>query len=277
MMVLPKIKGINSILNFAKKIFTKGSFRLVDNYISGLITLGKKSIKKIAKAAKVNQQTLNYTLNEAKFDKEKLEKRYFEKLKYVFKDAKTYLLIDDTLVERDGKHIEQTQSHFDHNCNSYVNGHQFFTAILCTSFLQLPIFPELYSKETDSKIEMAKILVDKLKKAQLKLDTILFDSWYSDKNLINKCKALDIRVICAIKTNRKIFIGKSNKAQKLSFITQRLFSKKMNKYFIDDKRYLVWEKKARLNKIQSLKFIISHEMKDEKVKGKAHLISTNFN
>ena len=58
MMVLPKIKGINSILNFAKKIFTKGSFRLVDNYISGLITLGKKSIKKIAKAAKVNQQTL---------------------------------------------------------------------------------------------------------------------------------------------------------------------------------------------------------------------------
>ena len=142
-MVLPKIKGINSILNFAKKIFTKGSFRLVDNYISGLITLGKKSIKKIAKAAKVNQQTLNYTLNEAKFDKEKLEKRYFEKLKYVFKDAKTYLLIDDTLVERDGKHIEQTQSHFDHNCNSYVNGHQFFTAIFCTSFLQLPIFPVL--------------------------------------------------------------------------------------------------------------------------------------
>jgi len=38
-MILPKIKKVTNILNFAKKIFTKDSFRLVNNYISGLIKL----------------------------------------------------------------------------------------------------------------------------------------------------------------------------------------------------------------------------------------------
>lgn len=274
-MILPKIKEITNILNFTKKIFTKGSFRLINTYISGLISLSKKSVKKIAKAAKINQQTLNYTLNEAKFEKEKLEKRYLKKVRFMFKNSKVYLLLDDTLVERNGKCIEQTQKHFDHNSNKYIQGHQYFTAILYTPFLQLPIFPELYSKKTDSKIEMANSLIDKIEDNKIEIHTALFDSWYSDKNLIKKCRAMGTRVICAIKTNRNIFIGKSSRERKISFITERLFFQKMNNYFIDDKRYLVWERKIRLPKIPFVKFIISHEMKDEKVRCKAHLISTN--
>lgn len=275
-MILPKIKEVTNILNFAKKVFTKGSFRLVNNYISGLITLTKKSVKNIAQVSKVNQSTLNYTLTEAKFEKEKLEKRYFEKIKFMFKGSKVYLLLDDTLVERNGKHIEQTQKHFDHNSNNYIQGHQFFTAILCTPFLQLPIFPELYSKKTDSKIKMAQNLVDKLDKYKIKLHTVLFDSWYSDKNLINKCRQIGTRVICAIKSNRNIFIEKSSKKQKISFINKRLLFQKMDNYFVDDKKYRIWEKKARLTKIPSVKFIISYEMKNREIKSQVCLISTNI-
>ncbi len=50
----------------------------------------------------------------------------------------------------------------------------------------------------------------------------------------------------------------------------------MEKFSVDDKEYLVWERVARLNKIPSIKFIISHEIKKKEVKGKAHLISTNI-
>lgn len=276
-MILPKIKEVTSILKFAKKIFTKGSFRLVDNYVSGLIILTKKSIKKIAKALKINQQTLNYTINESKYEQEKLEERYLKKVKFMFRGADIYLLLDDTLVERNGKHIEQTQTHFDHNDNKYINGHQYFTAILHTPFLQLPIFPELYSKETDSKIEMAKNLVDKLETNGIKPHTVLFDSWYSDKDLIKKCREIGARVVCAVKTNRNIFIGKSNASHKISFITDRIILQKMVKYSVENKKYLVWERNARLNKIPSVKFIISHELKGKEVKGKAHLISTEVN
>lgn len=276
-MRLPKIKEISNILNFAKKCFTKGSFRLVDKYISGLIAVGKKTINKISKFSGINQQTLNYTLNEAKFKIEELEKRYFQKIKYLFKDAGIFLIIDDTLVERDGKNIELTQKHFDHNSNDYVNGHQFFTAILCTSFLQLPIFPNLYHKETDSKIGMAQTLVDKIEESKIKIDTVLFDSWYSDKNLINKCRSKKWKVICSVKSNRNIFLGKSNIPMKISFINQRLFFQEKKKYFVGDKTYYVFEKRARLNKIPSVKFIISQEINDGKIKSQQQIISTNEN
>jgi len=130
-LVLPIIKEINSILKFAKKAFNKGSFRLITQYVNGLITLSKKTVKKITEASTEikNQSTLNYVLTEAKFEEEILKQRYLKKIKYLFKNAKIYLIIDDTLIERNGKTIEEAQKHFDHNSNSFINGHQFFTAI----------------------------------------------------------------------------------------------------------------------------------------------------
>src|SRR3989344_4690224 len=203
-MVLPIIREIDSILKFAKKAFTKGSFRHVSQYVNGLISLAKKTVKKITEASSEikNQSMLNYVLTEAKFEEEVLKRRYLEKIRYLFKNAKVFLIIDDTLVERNGKTIEEAQKHFDHNSNGYINGHQFFTAILYTPFLQLPLFPQLYSKNTDSKIEMAQSLIDNLESASIKIDTVLFDSWYSEKELIKKCIKTKARVICAIKKKR---------------------------------------------------------------------------
>ncbi len=43
-MALPITKEVESILKFAKKAFTKGSFRCVTQYVSGLITLQRKEI-----------------------------------------------------------------------------------------------------------------------------------------------------------------------------------------------------------------------------------------
>lgn len=278
-MVLPIIKEVNSILKFAKRAFNKGSFRLVTQYVNGLITLSKKTVKKISEASIEikNQSTLNYVLTEAKFEEEILKQKYLKKIRYLFKDAKVYLIIDDTLIERNGKTIEEAQKHFDHNSNSFINGHQFFTAILYTPFLQLPIFPQLYSKNTDSKIEMAQSLIKNLESASIKIDTILFDSWYSDHKLINKCIKAKSRVICAIKTNRKIMLHKENKWRSLSFITERIPIQKKIKNIIDGNIYETWASIVNLNHLPSVKLLISEEKdKNDKLIGKAHIISTNI-
>jgi len=65
---------------------------------------------------------------------------------------------------------------------------------------------------------MAKNLIDKLKDNQIKINNVLFDSWYSDEKLIKKCKSLGARVICCIKTNRILKIGNSSQYQKLFYI-----------------------------------------------------------
>lgn len=278
-MVLPKIKEVVSILAFAKKAFTKGSFRLVEVYINGLISLAKKTVNKIAKASsEINhQQKLNRILNEAKFEKELLEARYFKKIRYLFRNSKVYLIFDDTLVEREGKHVEETQYHYDHSTETDVKGHQFFTSILYTPFLQLPLFPELYSKNTDSKIELAKCLVDKIKESSIKIDTVLFDSWYSDEKIINKCKKLlKARVICGIKTNRNIRFKGSWKSWKLSFITDRIPLKDKSSYEIEGEKYRVTSYEANLHKVRSVRLIISERYSEkEKSWNRLHLISTN--
>ncbi len=279
-MVLPLIKEVESILKFAKKAFTRGSFRLVTQYVNGLIALAKKTVNKISEASSEikYQSALNRVLTESKFEEEYLRKRYLEKIKYLFKNMQVYLIIDDTLVERNGKTIEESQKHFDHNTNSFINGHQFFTALLYTPFLQLPIFPELYSKNTDSKIEMAQSLIDNLESASIKIHTVLFDSWYSEQELIKKCIKTDARVICAIKTNRIVMLENENKWRTLSFISERVHSQKLTKITIKNNIYETWSGIVNLNHLPSIKLLISEERdKDGEFIGKAHLISTNIN
>ena len=278
-MVLSKIKEVVKHLNFVGKSFTKGGFRHVMNYISGLIALTKKTAKKIAEACQDEKHSsaLNRLLVEAKFNKELLEKHYFKKIRYIFKNFDVFLLIDDTLVERKGEKIENSQMHFNHSTNSYVQGHQFFMALLYTPFLQIPLFPELYSKSTDSKIEMAKNLVTKLQKAKIKIHTMMFDSWYSDKKLIKKNIASSIRVICAIKTNRNVKIFGARNKFSLAFISKKTRLQKLEEYKIDKKNYGVWSKKIYLNKLPLMRLVISHEKVEKKITDHTiHIISTDI-
>jgi len=47
-MILGKINEMAKFLNFARKSFTKGGFRHVNNYLSGLVNLARKTVKKIS-------------------------------------------------------------------------------------------------------------------------------------------------------------------------------------------------------------------------------------
>ena len=278
-MILTKIKEIIQNLSFLRNAFTKGGFRHATNYISGLIALSKKTVKKIAGACpdEEHSSALSMILTEAKFEKESFEKRYLKKISFLFRNLDIYLLFDDTIVERNGESVEETQKHFDHSKNNYVQGHQFFTAILYTPFLQLPLFPELYSKNTDSKIEMANKLINKLIHARIPVHTALFDSWYSDKNLIKTCLNASIRVICAVKTNRKIRFFKARSYKPLSFISQRTKVQKLHEYKVKDKIYDIWSKQVYLNKLPLMRLVISHERIDGKLSDRViHLISTNI-
>ena len=278
-MVLSQIKEVIKILSFSRKAFTKGGFRHAGNYISGLIALSKKTVKKISEACidENDSSALNRILTEAKFEKESFETRYLKKICYLFRGLDIFLLLDDTLAKHNGKYIEETQMHFDHSTNEYVRGHQFFTAILYTPVLQLPIFPELYSKNTDSKIEMAKNLISKLVHAKIQIHTVLFDSWYSDKDLIKACLKAKIRVICAVKTNRKVRFFRARNYNSLSLVSKQTRVQKLYECRIGDKIYDVRAEEAYLNKLPLMRLVISHERIDDKLSDRViHLISTNI-
>ena len=185
--ILPQLKELNKHLSFLQKCFTKKGFRHAVCYINGLIAINKKTIKQISKASVggSDQSLLNRILTEATFKQVEFEERYMKKIKYLSKGQDTSLLFDDTLVERNGDKVEETQSHKDHTNNDFLTGHEFFTSIIYTSLIQLPLLPKLYSKNTDSKIQMASDLIDFVIE-RMHIDNVVMDSWYSDKKIILK-------------------------------------------------------------------------------------------
>lgn len=262
--ILPKLEEINKHLTFAKKAFTKNGFRHVVHYIDGLITLNKKTVKKISQASvdESHHSAINRVLTEAKFEQELLEERYLKKIEYFAKGLEISLIFDDTLAEHDGHCIEEAQSHYDHSSNDFIRGHQFFTSMIYTSMFQLPLFPKLYSKNTTSKIEMANDLIDYVLQF-MPLYSVVFDSWYSDKKLIKKCITQKVKVVCAIKANR-IFSMEKGKWKLLSDFLKTLSTRKMENFFIDEKKYKILSLVAKLNGIPHVKIIISKEWNEEK-------------
>jgi hypothetical protein len=275
--ILPKLKQVNSHLSFLRKCFTKRGFRHVICYINGLITLNRKTVKQISKASidEIDQSLLNRILTEACFNQQELEERYLKKIAYLTKGYEISLIFDDTLVERNGKKVEETQSHKDHTNNDFLTGHEFFTSIIYTYAIQLPLLPKLYSKNTDSKIEMALNLIDFVME-RMKIHNVIMDSWYSDKKIIKKCMTKGIRVVCGIKCNRRISL-KRGEWLSLSGFSKEIPEKDLALYFIDEVKYKIAEYKTKLNGIPCIKMLASYEWneKHKKYNNIFYLISTN--
>ena len=159
--VFPEKTVLNQVISFAKKCFSKPQFKQVTKYVTGLITLQKKSISSISAASvvKQDQSSLNRFITEANWDEHKLEDRYTKKVQHLLGREKASLVIDYSLSKKTGKHIEETQFHKDHSGKGYVFGHQIVTALVKVREKALPLFPKLYSKKTQSKIEFAKDLI----------------------------------------------------------------------------------------------------------------------
>ena len=113
--ILPKLKGLGKHLNFAKIAFTKGGFRHVTQYINGLITLNKKTIRQISKASieENHHSAINRVLTSAKFEQDKLEQRYLRKIMYMTLGQYITLIFDDSLVEEMARTLKKP-SHKDH-------------------------------------------------------------------------------------------------------------------------------------------------------------------
>lgn len=275
--ILPKLKHLNKHLNFTKKSFSKGGFRHSVQYINGLITLNKKTVRQISRASLEEKDhcAIDRILREARFDQEHLEKRYLIKIKYLAKGQFIWLMFDDTLVKREGKNIEETKRHKDHSTNSFITGHQFFTSIIHTSLINLPLFPKLYSDNSESKIEMAREIIDIVMNA-MPLNGVLFDSWYSEKQIFKKCITHNIKVVCAIKANRKISLERGV-WQKLSSFTVEIPDNEFVNHYIDEEKYKIAQYKPKLNGVPRVKLLVSraYNEKTKTWKSPFLLVSTN--
>jgi len=275
--ILPKMEILNSVINFAKKCFTKPQFGHFREYVGGLISLQNKTITGIATASvqKQDQSSLNRFLTSANWDEEELQARYLKKVRHAFGRERPSLILDDSLSKKTGKHIAEVQYHKDHSCDGYIFGHQIVTALVKLKDRVLPLFPKLYSKKTCSKIEFAKQLIT-LADDKLRIKEAIMDSWYTATEIIKLCLKKGIHVIGCIKSNRKVSFA-TGEWTKLSSYREKLKAKDFNTVIVDDSTYRVHERMVRMKHVGFIKLLISQEWNsdDRKWSRPFYLISTN--
>ena len=265
---LPKLKEVNKYLNFLKNCFTKPQFNHVKNYVGGLIALNKKTIKSISNSSREekDQSNLNRFLTEAEWSEDDVQDRYVKKINHQTKRKPTSLIIDDSIAEKTGKHIEEVQYHKNHSGNGFVFGHQVVTALIMCFGLLLPLFPKLYSKKTQSKIELAKKIIE-YASSKIRISQVIMDSWYVCNDIIKLCLKKGLTLIGNIKSNRLIQFGE-NDWIKLSKYYKSVSRKRkeFQTLIINDKTYKVHSKIIKLKKVGDVKLIISKQWLEDKKK-----------
>ena len=266
--ILPKLKEVNKYLSFLKNCFTKPQFNHVKNYVGGLIALNKKTINSISISSKEekDQSNLNRFLTEAEWSEDDVQDRYVKKINHQTKGMSVSLIIDDSLSKKTGKHIEETQYHKDHSNNSFVFGHQIVTAMIMCFGLLLPLFPKLYSKKTQSKIEFAKQIIE-YASSKIRISQVIIDSWYVCNEIIKLCLKKRITLIGNIKSNRVIQFErgewiKLGKYYKSISRKRKVFTTAI----IDDVTYKIHSKIVELKKVGEVKLIISRQWLEDKKK-----------
>ena len=266
--VLPKLKEVNKYLSFLKNCFTKPQFNHVRNYVGGLIALNKKTISSISNSSKEekDQSNLNRFLTEAEWSEDEVQDRYVKKISHQTKRKPTSLIIYDSIAEKTGKHIEEVQYHKDHSGNGFVFGHQVVTALIMCFGLLLPLFPKLYSKKTQSKIELAKQIIE-YASSKIKICQVIIDSWYVCNEIIKLCLKKGLTIIGNIKSNRLIQFeeGVWIKLSKYYKSISRK-RKEFQTLIINDKTYKVHSKIVKLKKVGEIKLIISRQWLEDKKK-----------
>ncbi|TXT58450.1 MAG: hypothetical protein BAJALOKI3v1_1320001 [Promethearchaeota archaeon] len=274
--ILPEIRELVQHLNFLKICCTNSGFRHIQHYINGLIAVEKKTIKQISEASleENHHSAIARILSEGRLKEDVLKERYLKKVAYYAKGQEVYLLIDDTLSKHEGDNIYGVQVHKSHTSEGYVKGHQFLTGLLCFGMYKMPLFPLLYTKETDSKIEMAKhMFLDTIKHVQI--HTVLFDSWYADKSLIKMIKTKGSRVICQVKTNRCIKHLKK-------YVSLKKYSDQIHltdKFWIDGTLYKAEKQTAKLKHVPLGALVFSEQYfeKNKVWSRHIHIFSTQKN
>lgn len=123
------------------------------------------------------------------------------------KSQPVFLCLDDTMVSKFGKQLENVSKLFDHaahNGSNYLNGHCFVSLMLCIPvwkegkmvYLSVPLGYRMWQKK-ETKLELAASMVRQvMPEFQKKKNVILLcDSWYMKKNLlsvIDEYKNLDL-------------------------------------------------------------------------------------
>jgi hypothetical protein len=228
-------QDIQKLLSCFSEAFSRPSFKLFSSFVIGFIQLGKEvhtsSMVQSLSFSFLHRSLSSFTrfLGQNVWALEEVVETTLEQFFHTL-HIKAYsvlfLIVDDTIIRKTGKKIPGCAWHRDHAQKAYVFGHQWvLSALLYKDFL-LPLWAKLYHPKGttgggpfQTKITMAKKMLQTLRLPVPCKVYLLADSWYWAKQLAQVCRKCGYHMISQLKTTSVLFMdGGKTKVTTLSSI-----------------------------------------------------------
>ena len=229
-------QDIQKLLSCFSEVFSRPSFKIFSSFVIGFIQLGKEthtsSMVQSLSFSFLHRSLSSFTrfLGQNVWALEKVAETALEQFFHTLQikaHSVLFLIVDDTICQKSGKKIPGCAWHRDHAQKAYVFGHQWVLfALLYKDFL-LPLWGKLYHPKGtkgcgpfQSKITMAKKMLQTFRLPIPCKVYLLADSWYWAKELAQLCRKYGYHMISQLKTTSVIFMnGEKTKVTTLSDIS----------------------------------------------------------
>jgi hypothetical protein len=223
------------ILSWFSESFSRPSFKIFSSFIIGFTQLGKEvhtsSMVQSLSFSFLRRSLSSFTrfLGKNVWAMEEVAETALEQFFHTLRikaHSVLFLIVDDTIIQKSGKKIPGCAWHRDHAQKAYVFGHQWvLSALLYKDFL-LPLWAKLYHPKGtkgwgsfQTKITMAKKMLQTLRFPIPCKVYLLADSWYWAKQLAQLCRKYGYHMISQLKSTSVLFMdGKKTKVTTLSTI-----------------------------------------------------------
>jgi hypothetical protein len=219
MLISSNVDVLTGLLEEFKPCFSKPQFRNFSTYTLGLIACeGKKNIDAINRSfmnAK-DQSSLNRFLTQSPWSLQKLEEKRLSLARTrlpVAEGSAGYLIIDDTINHKTGKHMEEAGYHFDSAEGKAVWGHDIVTTHYINGETEYPVRLSLYvKKETcqreqrvfKTKIQLAVEQINAFKPSEGTSMVVPFDNWFFCRQIVEAVTARGWDWVTQAESNRVI-------------------------------------------------------------------------
>jgi hypothetical protein len=272
MLFSSNVDVLTGLLEEFRPCLSKPQFRNFSTYTLGLIACeGKKNIDAINRCflnAK-DQSSLNRFLTQSPWNLQRLEEKRLSLARTrlpVEEDSTGYLLVDDTINRKTGKHMEEAGYHFDSAEGKAVWGHDIVTTYYVNGDTEYPIRLSLYvKKETcrkekrvfKTKIQLATEQIEAFTPPAGTKVVVAFDSWFFCRQIVEAVAARGWDWVTQAESNR--IIHYNGEELNVAELATQLSEEQFKTVKIKGEAYVLCGLEVWMQKVGDVKLVLAKE------------------
>ena len=275
MLISSNVDVLTGLLEEFRPCFSKPQFRNFSTYTLGLIACeGKKNIDTINRCflnAK-DQSSLNRFLTQSPWNLQKLEEKRLSMSRCLPVDEGStgYLLVDDTINRKTGKHMEEAGYHFDSAQGKAVWGHDIVTTHYVNGETEYPVRLSLYVKKKTCQKEQ-RVFKTKIQLAIEQIEAFMppagtnvvvaFDSWFFCRQIVEAVAAKGWDWVTQAESNRLVCLN--GEETNVTALASGLLEKQFKTVKVKGEEFSLCGFEVWMSKVGSVKLVVAKEKEED--------------